>query len=107
MVQSSLELTLEWQLKATRLPTPVREHRFHPTRRWRFDFAWPDRKLAVEVEGAMWTNGRHTRPEGFQSDLEKYNEATMAGWRVLRVTGPMVDDGRAMNLIEDALKETP
>ena len=63
----------------------VPEYRFHPTRRWRFDFAIPEEKVAVEVEGGVWTGGRHTDGSGFVKDMEKYNEATMRGWAVLRV----------------------
>lgn len=62
----------------------VKELRFHPTRRWRFDYAIPDYKIAVEVEGGVWTGGRHTSPKGFLSDIEKYNTATVMGWRILR-----------------------
>jgi len=65
------------------LPEPLCEHRFHPTRRWRFDFAWPQQKVALEVEGL---NGRHQRTAGFLKDMEKYNRATVMGWRVLRTT---------------------
>lgn len=76
------------------LPAPVAEHRFHATRRWRFDYAWPDHKLALEVEGGAWTGGRHTRGAGFVKDIEKYNAATLAGWRVLRTTpGSLMRDG--------------
>ena len=67
--------------------------------------AWPDRMLAVEVEGGIWLKGgHHTSGKGFMSDLEKYNTATMLGWRLLRVTPSMVDDGTALILIERALK---
>lgn len=62
------------------------EFRFHGTRRWRFDFALPTFKVAIEVEGGVWTAGRHTRPRGFLGDIEKYNAAAALGWRVLRVT---------------------
>ena len=68
------------------MPEPVAEFRFHPVRRWRFDYAWPDAKVALEVEGGIWTGGRHTRGAGFVADLEKYNTATALGWRVLRTT---------------------
>lgn len=85
--------------------TPEREYRFHPKRRWRFDFAWPDEKLAVEVEGGQWVIGRHQQPEGFEKDMEKYNAAVLAGWRVLRFTGKMVQDGTAVAIIKEALGE--
>lgn len=68
------------------LPAPVPEFRFHPTRRWRLDYAWPDRYAALEVEGGIWTQGRHTRPRGFLKDLEKYNAATALGWSIIRCT---------------------
>lgn len=71
--------------RAAGLPAPVAEHRFHPTRGWRFDFAWPDARVALEVDGAIgW--GRHTRPDGWHKDTEKLNAAVAAGWRVLRCT---------------------
>lgn len=68
-----------------KLPAPVCELKFHPTRRWRFDFAWPEAKLALESEGGSWTGGRHTRGHGFRNDCAKYSEASLLGWRVLRV----------------------
>jgi len=77
-----------------------REYRFTPDRRWRFDFAWPDLKVALEVEGGAFINGRHNRGAAFEADCEKYNVATALGWRVLRVTPRMVDDGRALNWIQ-------
>lgn len=65
---------------------PEAEYRFHETRKWRFDFAFPRHKVAVEIEGGVWTKGRHTRGSGFVKDMEKYNEATRLGWRILRFT---------------------
>ena len=64
----------------------VREHRFDDKRRWRFDFAWPSSRVAVELEGGLYTRGRHMRPTGFAADCEKYNAAALAGWTVLRYT---------------------
>jgi len=61
-----------------------KEFRFHHTRRWRFDFAWPEKKVALEIEGGIWSGGRHTNPKGFISDCEKYNTALADGWRVIR-----------------------
>ena len=68
------------------LPEPQPEFRFHPSRRWRFDYAWPDHHVALEVEGAVWTQGRHTRGSGFLADIEKYNAAAALGWRIIRCT---------------------
>ena len=68
-------------------PAPDTEHRFHPKRRWRFDFAFPDRKIALEVEGGVFAKvqGRHSRGAGYRADLEKYNTAAVMGWIVIRV----------------------
>ncbi len=93
---------LDTLLLAAGLPLPVREYRFAPPRRWRFDFAWPDRGLALEIEGGVWTGGRHVRGRGYERDCEKYAEAALRGWRVLRVTPGMVRDGRAVALLARA-----
>ena len=73
-----------------------REYRFHPERRWRFDFANPGLKLAVEVEGGVFQHGRHTRGSGFEKDAEKYNAAAMDGWMVLRYSTQQVKKGYAI-----------
>jgi len=72
-------------LAIARLPEPETEVSFHPSRKWRFDYAWPAAKIALEVEGGVWTQGRHTRGSGFVKDMDKYNAAAVLGWRVLRV----------------------
>lgn len=100
---SELELTLAFQIKATKLPEPEREYRFHPLRQWRFDFAWPDQFVAVECEGGGWVNGRHNRSQGSQKDMQKYNSAALFGWRVLRYTKEMIEDGIALQDIERIL----
>ncbi|RME56847.1 hypothetical protein D6779_09890 [Candidatus Parcubacteria bacterium] len=85
--------------KLRKLPEPDREYRFHPERRWRFDFAWPTKKVAIEVEGGTWTNGRHSRGNGFENDCEKYNEAAILGWTVLRFTTRQVKRGIAIDTV--------
>ncbi len=99
---SKPEDALAFQLDAIGLDGYEREYKFHPVRKWRFDFAWTDIQLAVEVEGATWAQGRHTRGSGFEKDCEKYNTAVLLGWRVLRVPSGWVDDGRALDVIERA-----
>lgn len=89
---------------AAHLLTPSREHQFHTGRKWALDFAWPERKLAVEIEGGTKLNGRHNRHTGFTADCEKYNAAALAGWKVLRYTTDMVFAGKAIN---DVLEMMP
>ena len=68
------------------LPAPTPELKFHPVRKWRFDYAWEDAKVFLEVEGGVWSGGRHTNPKGFKGDMAKYNAATCMGWRKLSCT---------------------
>ena len=103
MTASELEEMLLLDIKRLKLPIPEREWRFHPTRKWRFDFSWPGDKVACEVEGATWANGRHNRGSGFEADCIKYGEAAILGWRIIRVTKAMIEDGRAVDLIDRAL----
>ena len=84
-------------------PVPEAEYRFHPFRKWRFDFAWPEQKVAVEIEGGIWTRGRHTRGAGYLGDLEKYNEAQLLGWIVLRCT-PSQLRTKGIALLQRAMK---
>jgi hypothetical protein len=100
---SQLETDLLFQIRALGLPQPETEYRFHNTRKWRFDLAWPAQKIACEVEGGTWINGRHSRGSGFMADCEKYNEAALYGWAVLRVTGEHIRSGDAVRLIEKIL----
>lgn len=100
---SQHEELLALQLRITKLEQPKREYRFHETRRWRFDFAWPELLFAVEVEGITYEHGRHQRKEGFEGDLEKYQSAMLLGWTVYRTSGAMVKSGSALLTIETML----
>jgi very-short-patch-repair endonuclease len=83
-MKSELEAQFKLLIRALKLPEPEEEYMFHPDRKWRFDFAYPDQKIAIEIEGGVWTQGRHTRGSGFVKDCEKYNAAAMLGWRILK-----------------------
>jgi len=71
---------------------PEREYQFDPVRKWRIDFAWPERKLAVEIESSV-----HRIKSRFASDLDKYNAMQKAGWTLLRYTAKMVHAGTAID----------
>lgn len=64
----------------------VTEYQFHVKRRWRYDFAIPAIKTAIEYEGVFSTKSRHTSVMGYTGDTEKYNSAVKLGWKVLRYT---------------------
>lgn len=121
---------LDQQIELHHLPKPVKEHRFHPTRKWPFDRAWPNFMVAMEVDGGVFgrpvvchncgqtvkrhlknggtvvvrEGGRHNTGTGFENDAEKLNEAAVLGWLVIRVTPKMIEDGRAIAWLEKALQ---
>lgn len=70
------------------------EHQFCDGRKWRFDFACLDIATAIEIDGGVWTGGRHSRGTGQVADMEKLNTAQLFGWIVLRYT-PQQFDGWA------------
>jgi len=65
------------------IPEPVFEHRFHSTRKWRLDIAWPEYRLALEVQGGIFVRGRHSRGAAMLKEWEKLNELACMGWRVI------------------------
>ena len=88
-----------------------REFRFHPERKWRFDFAVIEHKdlqgeggLAIEIDGGSWIQGRHNTGSGSASDREKFNEATRLKWRVLKFTPRQVERGEALQFIRRVLE---
>lgn len=83
---------------------PIAEYRFHKSRKWRFDYAFVEYKVAVEIEGGIWTQGRHIRPYGFKADMEKYNAATALGWRVFRFTPFEITNTKTLQLLKMVLK---
>lgn len=82
---------------------PVAEYRFHKTRKWRFDYAWPAYKVALEIEGGVWSGGRHTRGKGFLGDMEKYNAAAVAGWTVIRCTPDGLMSATTLAMLREVL----
>jgi hypothetical protein len=75
------------------LSKPTLKYVFDPDHQWCFDYAWPEAKLALDVE--LWASG--------QADTDKHNAACLAGWRLLRVTGKMLRDGRALLMLKQAM----
>ena len=91
-------------LKARKLPIPVQEHRFHEVRKFRLDWAWPEHKLGLEVDGGVWTGGAHGRGTGITRDQEKTNLAAGLGWRILRCTPSKLMADETLDHIARALE---
>lgn len=102
--------------KAHSLPAPFPEFRFCNSRKWRFDYAWPgamqnpsdpsdwlDCNVALEIQGGLYTRGRHTQGAALVKEYEKLNEAQIMGWKVLLVTPKQVETGEAFALVRRAL----
>lgn len=93
-----------FELGRAGLPVPEFEVRFHPSRGWRFDYAWPDRMLALEVDGGIYSAGKHGRGDGIEKDQEKTNHAAALGWRVMRTTPRKLTKPTTISLIRLALE---
>jgi len=98
-VPNEFEAKLAGELKTLKIEFE-QEFEFHPKRKWRADFHLVGKKILVEVEGGIWTGGRHTRGKGYLGDLEKYNAATMMGFQVIRFSTDQVKSGLAIQQIE-------
>ena len=94
------------------IPKPLAEYQFHGKRKWRFDFAWPWAKVALEIEGGVFgyrtatgkrQAGAHRSVQGVLRDIEKYNAATLDGWRVLRVLPSTLYTEETVDLLTAAL----
>ncbi|WP_151964787.1 DUF559 domain-containing protein [Acinetobacter soli] len=99
-VQSEGEVTLARDLRALKIRFE-QEYKFHAERNWRADFLITGTKILIEVEGGIWSGGRHTRGKGFIADMEKYNAAAVLGFKVLRFDTQQVKSGLAIKQIEN------
>ena len=103
-IPNEFEAKLARELKTLKIEFE-QEFEFHPKRKWRADFHLVGKKILVEVEGAIWSVGRHTRGKGYIGDMEKYNAATMMGFQVLRFSTDQVKSGHAIQQIEKMVGE--
>jgi hypothetical protein len=88
------------------IPAPVAEFRFHPVRKWRFDFCWPDQRLALEIQGGVFSNGRHSRGAAMIKEWEKLNTAAGMGYRLLYCQPSDCTKIETINAIKAALNQT-
>lgn len=103
-VPNEFEAKLARELKTLKIKFE-QEFYFHPERKWRADFHLIDKKILVEIEGGIWSGGRHTRGKGYLGDMEKYNAATMMGFQVIRFSTDQVKSGHAIQQIEKMVGE--
>lgn len=120
MANSTLETAFAYQAKVVGLPAYEQQYRLAAItvglgagvrkrlkdaglQDWRFDFAWPDRKLLVELNGGTFINGRHNRGSALKSEYKKWNHAQSEGFNVLIFDSGMVTSGEAVNQVEKFL----
>ena len=103
-IPNEFEAKLAGELKTLKIEFE-QEFEFHPKRKWRADFHLVGKKILVEVEGGIWSGGRHTRGKGYIGDMEKYNAATMMGFQVIRFSTDQVKSGHAIQQIEKMVGE--
>ena len=92
---SALERSFAFTLKAIGVEM-IQQYKFHPTRRWRLDFANVSSKVALEIDGGEFLTGKkkgaHNRGSQMANDYEKRNAAIELGWVVFQLTGAMVNN---------------
>jgi len=104
-MDSQLEELFLQQVQGRHLPEPIPQYAFQPSRKWRFDFAWPNYRLAAEIQGGTW-NGGHSRGRAISREYEKFNAAQNWGWRVLLFDTVMVREGLAIDVLSGSLGVT-
>lgn len=82
---------------------------FHPTRKWRFDYATSEKegfnpKVAIEIDGGIFTRGRHSSGIGQKKDMEKMNAAVESGWAVLHYIPDEKLNREVLEQIKNVLK---
>jgi len=103
--KSDLERLLDFLILAeTDMPVPVKQYRFAPPRRWKFDFAYVDKKIGIECNGGIYIKGKHTFGAQLEKDYEKLNQAAIEGWKVLQFSLGQIESGEAVQKIKEALK---
>lgn len=102
-VNSDLEMMLLTRLEHAGLPLGQTQYPVVVGRQFKFDRAWPNQRVAVEVQGGLWVAGAHSRGSGVERDCIKLSIAAAVGWRVLPISKAMIESGEAIALIRQAL----
>lgn len=101
------ELALYNQIIEKGLQGAVEQYKFHPDRKWSLDIAFPNIKLAIEIDGGIWKKGKggHNSGKGYEEDRLKDQAALLLGWAVYRVTPKMISSGDAITTIAVLLEQ--
>ena len=93
-------------LSSAGIPAPQTEHRFHPERKWRLDYAYPDLRIAIEYQGGNFSRGKggHSSVAGLMRDYEKFTEASLLGWTLILIDAASVRSGQAVEWVRRALQ---
>ena len=111
--KADVKIALCRQIALAGLPAPHTELLFAPivdgkhVRLWRFDLAWPQQQIALEIEGSFFHGGRHGGAQSSVRDMEKRNAAAVLGWRVMIIDTKRAVDGTAIVWLQAALKRGP
>ena len=105
--QRKLRDAMMVHIRAHGVPMPIAEYRPSGKRDWRIDLAWPVDRVALELHGGIWSDGRHVRGKGFRQDREKMNELQLLGWTVIEATPEHIRSGQAIEWVLRALPEMP
>ena len=102
MAESRLESKFLFLWRVAQGPALEREVKFHTSRAWRADFAHLPSRTLIEIEGGIFQpgGGRHNRGMGYAKDAEKYLEAVLAGWTVIRLTSKQLEIGFIERIVQ-------
>ena len=102
------EATLAQQIRALKLPEPVRQYRPVKDRKFQVDFAWPELGLIVEVEGGAYMDrGAHGWGKPLEDNYRRHNRLKLEGWLLLQYSTEMVKSGEAIRAIEEYFLNLP
>jgi len=102
--QSELELQALAQIRDAGFPEPEQQYEGIENRRYRFDFAWPQDLIAVEIHGGAWMGKGHTGGKGFSEDRRKMNLANLSGWMVFEFTADMLNADELVPTLKEAFE---
>jgi very-short-patch-repair endonuclease len=89
---SPLETKTARFLREFRFPSPARQHVVADRGRFvaRADFAYPDRRMVIEVDSLRW----HASRKRWEADRHRLNDLAVAGWAPFHILSSRLRDDR-------------